>query len=137
MRPEVRMARYIEGLERYRAGRLSCEEAAELLGVGERHFRQLRDRYEAEGAEGLIDRRRGRASGRRAPTDQIEFVVEQYRTRYWDFTAKHFHEVLQAEQRVSLWRHLDQGGIAGPRLGAGGTEALGASQEAAASAVAG
>ena len=37
MRPEVRMARYIEGLERYRAGRLSCEEAAELLGVSERH----------------------------------------------------------------------------------------------------
>ena len=33
MRAEVRMARYIEGLERYRAGRLSCEEAAELLGV--------------------------------------------------------------------------------------------------------
>src|SRR6516162_438954 len=39
MRPEVRMARYIEGLERYRSGRLSCEEAAELLEVSERHFR--------------------------------------------------------------------------------------------------
>ena len=77
------MARYIEGLERYRAGRLSCEEAAELLGVSERHFRRLRDRYEADGAEGLIDRRRGRVSGRRAPVDQIEFVIEQYRTCYW------------------------------------------------------
>ena len=66
MRPEVRMARYIEGLERYRAGRLSCGEAAALLGISERHFRRLRDRYEAEGAEGLIDRRRGRVSGRRA-----------------------------------------------------------------------
>ena len=91
------MARYIEGLERYRARRLSCEEAAELLGVSERHFRRLRDRYEADGAEGLIDRRRGRVSGRRAPVDQIEFVIEQYRTRYWDFTVKHFHEALQAE----------------------------------------
>ena len=34
------------------------------------------------------------ASGRRAPLDQIEWVLEQYRTRYWDFTAKHFHEHL-------------------------------------------
>lgn len=27
-----------------------------------------------------------------APVDRIEWVLEQYRTRYWDFTAKHFHE---------------------------------------------
>jgi hypothetical protein len=45
------MARYVEGLERYRVGRLSRVEAAELLGISERHFRRLRDRYEAEGAE--------------------------------------------------------------------------------------
>ena len=96
------MARYLEALERYRGGRLSCVEAAELLGISERHFRRLRDRYEAEGAEGLIDRRRGRASGRRAPVDRIEFVVEQYRTRYWDFTVKHFHEALQAEHGFVL-----------------------------------
>src|ERR1700757_2355754 len=102
MRPEVRMARYVEALERYRGGRLSCVEAAQLLGVSERHFRRLRDRYDAEGAEGLIDRRRGRASGRRAPVDRIEFVVEQYRTRYWDFTVKHFHEALQAEHGFAL-----------------------------------
>jgi len=65
-------------------------------------FARLRDRYEAEGAAGVIDRRRGRASGRRAPVDRIEFVVEQYRTRYWDFTVKHFHEALQAEHGFSL-----------------------------------
>jgi transposase len=96
------MARYVEALERYRGGRLSCIEAAEVLGISERHFRRLRDRYEAEGAEGLIDRRRGRASGRRAPVDRIELVVEQYRTRYWDFTVKHFHEALQAEHGFAL-----------------------------------
>ena len=96
------MARYVEALERYRGGRLSCVEAAELLGISERQFRRLRDRYEAEGAEGLIDRRRGRASGRRAAADRIEFVVEQYRTRYWDFTVKHFHEALQTEHGFAL-----------------------------------
>src|SRR6202048_310196 len=102
MQPAVRVARDVEGLERYRGGRLSCIEAAEFLGISERHFRRLRDRYEAEGAEGLIDRRRGRASGRRAPVDRIEFVVGQERTRDWEFTVKHFHEALQAEHGFSL-----------------------------------
>ena len=34
--------------------------------------------------------------------DRIEFVVEQYRTRYWDFTVKHFHEALQSERSFFL-----------------------------------
>jgi hypothetical protein len=33
---------------------------------------------------------------------RIELVVEQYRTRYWDFTVKHFHEALQAEHGFAL-----------------------------------
>src|ERR671938_223302 len=97
MLPEVRMARIVDAIGEYRRGELSCQEAAELLGFSERHFRRLRDRYEAEGAEGIIDRRRGRASARRAPVDRIEWVVEPYRTRYFDFTAKHFHEELEKQ----------------------------------------
>jgi transposase len=102
MLPEVRVSLFVEAIGRYRDGRVSCVEAAELLGMSERHFRRLRDRYEAEGAEGLIDRRRGRASGRRAPVDRIEWVIEQYRTRYFDFTVKHFHERLVAEHGFAL-----------------------------------
>jgi transposase len=94
MLAEVRMARIGEVLGRYRSGRLSCVEAAELLGMSERHFRRLRDRYEAEGAEGLVDPRRGRVSGRRAPVDKVEWVIDQFVTRYFDFTVKHFHEEL-------------------------------------------
>ena len=95
MRSEVRMARYLDGVLRYRGGGLSCVDAADALGISERHFRRLRDVYEAEGAEGLIDKRRGRASGRRAPVDKIEWVLEEFRTRYFDFTAKHFHEEIR------------------------------------------
>lgn len=64
------------------------------MWLSERHFRRLRDVYEAEGAEGIVDRWRGRAAGRRAPVDEIEWVVEAFRTRYFDFTAKHFHEAI-------------------------------------------
>jgi transposase len=89
------MARIVEAIGRYHSGRLSCLEAGEFLGMSERHFRRLRDRYEAEGAEGIIDRRRGRVSGRRAAVDQVEWVIEQFVTRYYDFTVKHFHEELR------------------------------------------
>ena len=94
MLPEVRMARISDAISLHRLRKLSCADAAELLGMSERHFRRLRDVYEAEGAEGIIDRRRGRASGRRAPVDEIEWVIEEFRTRYFDFTAKHFHEAV-------------------------------------------
>ena len=92
MHAEVRMARIVEAIGLYRSGKVTCEEAAEWLGMSERHFRRLRDRYEADGAEGIIDRRRGCVSGRRAPMDQVDWVIDQYMTRYFDFTVKHFHE---------------------------------------------
>src|SRR4051794_36286010 len=95
MLPEVRMARIIDAIGLHQARKLSCVEAAELLGMSERHFRRLRDAYEAHGAEGIIDRRRGRASGRRAPGDEGAGGGEGVRTRYFDFTAKHFHEAIQ------------------------------------------
>src|SRR3954467_8595779 len=94
MLPEVRMARVIDAIELHRKKKLSCVEAGALLGMSERHFRRLRDAYEERGAEGIIDRRRGRASGRRAGVDEIAWVVEEFRTRYFDFTAKHFHEAV-------------------------------------------
>src|SRR4051795_8320905 len=57
--------------------------------------RRLRDAYEERGAEGIVDRRRGRASGRRAGVDEIAWLVEAFRTCYFDFTAKHFHEAIR------------------------------------------
>jgi Helix-turn-helix domain len=95
MLPEVRMARITDAIELHRKKKLSCVEAGALLGMSERHFRRLRGAYEERGAEGIIDRRRGRTSGRRAGVDEIAWVVEEFRTRYFDFTATHFHEAIQ------------------------------------------
>lgn len=88
------MARIVEAIGRVRDGRLSCVAAAEWLGMSERHFRRLRDAYAEGGAEALVDRRRGRPAPNRAPDAVADWVAEQYRTRYFDFTAKHFHEEL-------------------------------------------
>jgi hypothetical protein len=78
-------------------GELSQQEAAEVLGISERTFRRWRDRYEVAGADGLYDRRLGRASARRAGVDEVMAVLELFDTRYWDFTAKHFWEKLVAD----------------------------------------
>jgi hypothetical protein len=56
---EIRMMRFEEAYGGWRRGRLTQEEAACLLGVSERTFRRHMARYEAEGLEGLADRRQG------------------------------------------------------------------------------
>ena len=86
------MARVLDAIVSHRAGRLSCVEAGDLLGLSERHFRRLRDASEDRGEEGLFDRRRGRVSSSRIPEAEAEWLAEMFRTRYFDFTAKHFHE---------------------------------------------
>ena len=50
MDPEIRIVRITGALGRYRSVELSCLEAAEVLGMSERHFRRLRKRYKAQGA---------------------------------------------------------------------------------------
>lgn len=72
MLPEIRMARIVEAIGRVRDKRLSCVEAAALLGISERHFRRLRDSFEEGGAEAIVDRRRGRRASNKAPTDMAK-----------------------------------------------------------------
>ena len=62
----LRLMKFDEVYGRTYRGELSQLEAAEILGMSERTFRRWRDRFEAEGAEGLYDRRLGRVSVRRA-----------------------------------------------------------------------
>jgi transposase len=91
---EIRMLRFEEIHDRFTKGRLSAAEAAEWLGVSERTFRRQRARYDEEGVSGLLDRRLGKASPHRVPADEVERVLELYRTRYAGWTVKHFHEHL-------------------------------------------
>src|SRR5271170_6270223 len=93
-RQGVRMIKFLDILGRYEAAEFNQLEAAELLGVGERTFRRWRQRFEEDGEAGLLDRRLGKASGRRVPVDRETEVEALYRTRYSGFTAKHFHEHL-------------------------------------------
>lgn len=89
---EVRRMRFEELYARRQRRDLTMAEAAELLGVTERTFRRWSDRYEAEGVDGLEDRRLGRASARAVPVDEALQMVTLYESRYTGWTVKHFHE---------------------------------------------
>ena len=94
--------RFEEVYGRFQRCHLSCAEAADILGMSERSFLRYRMRYDAEGAEGLCDRRVGRVSGRRIAADVATRVIELYATRYFDFNVKHFHEKLVSEHGYRL-----------------------------------
>jgi len=93
----LRLMKFEEVYDRTFGGVLSVAEAAEILGMSERTFRRWRDRFEAEGADGLYDRRLGRVSARRAAVDEVTRVLELFDTRYFDFTSKHFYDKLVSE----------------------------------------
>lgn len=97
----VRMIKFLSILSRYEAAEFSQMEAAELLGIGERTFRRWRDRHEECGEAGLLDRRLGKASGKRVPVDRADEVEALYRTRYAGFTARHFHEHLVKDHQFA------------------------------------
>jgi transposase len=86
--------RFIDIGQRFMRGELSCDAAAEIIGVSVSTFYRMRKRYEEEGEQGLVDRRIGKMSARRVPADEAMRLISLYETQYHDFTVKHFHEKL-------------------------------------------
>lgn len=97
----LRLMKFEDVYGRSYRGELSQAEAAEVLGMSERTFRRYRERFEADGAEGLYDRRLGRVSARRAGVDEVMALLDLFDTRYWDFTAQHFWEKLTSEHGMT------------------------------------
>ncbi len=72
--------------------KLTQAQAAAQLKMSERTFRRYVVRYEDQGAEGLLDRRLGRESPRRASVEEISEVVALYGDRYPRRNIRHFYE---------------------------------------------
>jgi hypothetical protein len=70
--------RFEEAYEGWNEGRLTQAEAARILGMWERSFRRYLVCYEAEGLDGLIDRRLEQMSNRRAPVDEVLALTDRY-----------------------------------------------------------
>ena len=72
------------------AKKITWWQAAEILGISDRHMRRWRERYVEEGYNGLLDRRRGKPSRRRVPVATVEKVFALYREKYFDLNVQHF-----------------------------------------------
>ena len=88
---EVRQMRFEEVYKGWIARRLTQEEAAQVLGVCDRTFRRLIGCYEDDGTEGLMDKRVTSAAARRAPVDEVLKLTSLYKSRYQEWSVKHFY----------------------------------------------
>ena len=77
-------------------------DAAEIIGVSDRTMRRWRERLEAEGYSGLVDRRKGKPSDKRVPLAVAEQVLRLYQETYFDLNMRHFHEKLGEEHGIQL-----------------------------------
>ena len=103
--PKAAMERAMKVQEvilRAMAKQITWYQAAEIIGISDRHKRRWRERYEEFGYDGLFDRRRGRPSPQRVPLAQVEQVLGLYRERYPDLNVRHFHEKLSEKHQIKL-----------------------------------
>src|SRR5271157_4289965 len=115
----IRMERFDEIYDDFQQSKLSCEDAAMMLGCSSRHFLRLRDRHDEEGMAGLKDRRVGRVSKRRASDAEVARITRLYRERYEGFSVQHFYEFAKREHGLKLgytWTRgvLRQAGLVAP-----------------------
>jgi transposase len=113
---EIRTMRFEELYEQRTEGILTVEGAARILGVDERTFRRWSQRYEAEGAIGLADRRLDRIAHNAAGVDEVTELLTLFETRYPQFTVAHFYDKYRDEHkgtRCYTWvkNRLQEGGL--------------------------
>jgi transposase len=84
------------------SGELHWFRAADILGWSPRTLRRWRERYEAHGYAGLVDKRLQRPSIHAAPPGEVERVLRLYRERYGGFNVRHFHEIAGRDHGVTL-----------------------------------
>ena len=103
----------LEVVQRVLEHRLTRVKAAELMGLKERQVRRLCAAYEAEGAGGLVSRRRGRPSNNRTDAGLQEQAMTLIRERYQRLWPDAGHR----EARGAAWAADFQGD--GPSLDEG------------------
>ena len=110
--------RYV--LDRVMAGDLQASQAAEILGISERHAWRLLAAYRARGAAALEHGNSGRRPHNAVPADIASAVVRFASSRYPGANHTHLAELLWEHEGldVSSWtvrRILARAGIASPR----------------------
>ena len=91
----VRTNRFELVYQRWKQRKLAQAEAGERLEMSERTFRRYVVRYEEEGKQGVLDKRLGKPSPRRASQQEVSRVVALYRDCYPNRNIRHFYEAYE------------------------------------------
>ena len=94
---ENRKMRFQEAYDGWSEGRLTQAEAAQILGQCERSFRRHIERFEADGLQGLVDKRLSQISKRRAGVAEVDQVVQLYKVGFAGWNVAHFHSKYKAQ----------------------------------------
>lgn len=89
-------------MKRLEEKRVKQKEAAEMLGVSERHIRRLLRAYRQEGERGLISKRRGKPSNNRMKPGVKQQAIDLLHSRYHDFGPTLAHEKLSEVHKLDL-----------------------------------
>lgn len=93
-----RIMRIQEVFQRAEHDSITWNEAAEILGVDPRTVRRWKQTIEEDSFQGLLDKRTGKPSPKRAPRVARTRVLKLYKELYWQWNVKHFHEQLKKHQ---------------------------------------
>jgi hypothetical protein len=100
-RLEVRYMKRSEVILKAIDGKITWIQAAQILGISDRQMRRLKARYMKIGFNGIIDRRIQKKPHNLVPGTVIKEILDLYRTTYFDFNVKHFHEEITRNHGIT------------------------------------
>jgi len=85
-------------------GRITVNDAGELMRVSYRHAKRLKRRYDFDGARGIVHGNRGKSPPNAFPQEVTDHILELSRGRYECFNDSHFTEKLIKVERIKISR---------------------------------
>ena len=94
----------LEVMYRLREKRLSQKQAGQIMGLSVRQIKRLWQKFQKQGAKGLVSKRRNKPSNNRLDAGLVQEVVDLIYTKYRDFGPTLAHEKLTEIHRLQLSR---------------------------------
>jgi transposase len=89
-------------MNRVLAGRMTGQQAAEMLGVTLRHTRRMLAKYRREGAAGLAHGNRGKTPSNKIDEAIVAEILQLAKGEYHDYNDSHFTEELDERHEIHV-----------------------------------
>jgi len=99
----------LEAMQRVKDKRLTQKEAARMLSLSVRQIKRLYRAYKAQGARGLVSRRRGKPSNNRLEAETQQKAIDLIYEHYRDFGPTLAHEKLTEKHDLRISRESVRG----------------------------